>query len=639
MSVQVGIRSFDGREIPKKEIEFLLYGLEERGPDYSGTCASGHLAMGFRGFLIAPEDKQDQPLCGSSGVLVTFDGRLDRREDLARQVGLAETTTVSDAILILKAYDLYQKRSFELLMGEYAFVLWDEQRQSLFMVRSLCGTRPLLYVPTETQVVWSSELDDLILKSNFAPRVNHVYVARYLYFHPDVDDVPFNSIHTVPPGTYVEVGPSGDIKSPVATWHPESISTLQLPSDADYEQAWRKQVEDAVADRLRVVGPVFSELSGGLDSTALVFMADRVLAKRGQDPSSLITVSYTFETSEDSDESFFISIAEKARGYIGVHISEELQHITLGLDDITFTGFPATRHIFKSGHKIIGQAMRDCGARVLLSGFGGDEVFWSDATSTPELADLLCERRFAEVVSRSREWSQVSGVPFWRYLLTNAILPIARSGRLSLWSPDTDIPLDSLLADETRQLLRDPGRKLGLQVDAGIVLPSRRARAFSIRSAIATLSSGTFRNLDYICYSHPYSHQGLINFMLALSMSQVVRPGEGRSLMRRATRGILPERIRVRRSKSGPDEAFCRALSRERDVLADPSRLLVCQHGYVDHDKLQEAIREATLGRTERVGCLLNVLSVERWLRSLALIERRRLEFKRSFADTSPTFV
>lgn len=636
MSVQTGTMSFDSRNISRSEIEFLLHDLEERGPDYSGIYIAGPVGMGFRGALIAPEDKNDQPIFGGSGVVLTFDGRLDCRSEVVSRLCVPGAAAMSDAALVLLAYEQAGARCFDQLIGEYAFVLWDERRRSLFMVRSLCGTRPLLYVRANNQLLWSSEMDDLVLKSGIDLVVNEVFVARYMYFHPDLDEVPFKSLAAVPPGTYIEIGPRGKVSAPVALWHPEKIETLRLGSDAEYEEAWRQQLETAIADRLRTNRAVFSELSGGLDSTTMVFMADRILTKSGRNPATLTTVSYTYETSEDSDESFFISIAENARGYVGIHVPEETQNITLGLNDITFTGFPATRHIFKGAHKLIGHAMKHCGARVLLNGFGGDELFWSDATSTPELADLLRQRQFADLISTSRRWSQLSGIPLWRFLLMNAILPVARSSRLFGWIRETETPLDSLLTTRAKRDLRDPDRRLGLRIEAAVNLPSRRSRAFSVRSAIATLSSGVFRNMDGIYYSHPYSHQQLIDFMLALPMDQVVRPGESRSVMRRATRGILPDKIRVRRSKSGPDEAFCRAVAREQELLADTAGLLVCSDGYVDPNKLREVIREAALGRTEQVGCLLSVLSVERWLRSLRLVESRRSELKRSHAQAIP---
>ena len=631
MSVQAGIMSFDGRDIPRREIEFLLHGLEERGPDYSDIHVSGALAMGFRGLLIAPEDKKDQPLRSSSGVALTFDGRLDRRKDVAHRVGLSEATTVSDVTLVLMAYDQSGARCFEQLMGEFAFVLWDEQRRSLFMVRSLCGTRPLFYMHTNNYIVWSSEVDDLVVKSDVSPLVNDNYIFGLAYFQPDVDESPFTNFSVVPSGTYIEVAQAGRRKSPVSTWHPEKLSTLYLPSEADYEEAWRQQVALAIGDKLRLRTSVFSELSGGLDSSTIVMMADRVLSSAGRDPSMLTTVSSTYETSKNCDDTVFIVAVEEARTGKGTHLSESSLRITLGLNDIKFAGAPSMHHIFPGMYEAIVELMRAARCRVLFTGNGGDELFWSDPTSSPELADLLVQGRLACLISRARQWSQIGGMPLWKLLLTAAVGPITLGTRFARLG---SLQLPTLCPPNTAQWRRwvaRPGCKFGLRINDHVGLPSRRARVFSVLSYRALLSSGSLRECHGIYFSHPFSHRQLIDFMLSLPMDQIVRPGEGRSLMRRAMRGILPERIRLRKSKAGPDECFCRVLAREKDTIGDLAKLLICERGYTGAQSFAEAIREVSLGRIEQSGAVMQLLSVERWLRSLSMINSLRSTLKASF--------
>lgn len=623
MSVQTGIYAFRGRTVARQEIDFLLLGLEERAPDYYRVESCGPLALGFRGMLIAPEDKEDQPLRSTSGVAVTFDGRLDRRGELACRLGLPETTPESDAKLVLLAYERFGVTCFDRLIGEFAFALWDGQSKSLFFVRSLCGTRPLFYRLSSEQLVWSSELDDLVVKSGIEPKINDDYAIGWLFFHPDIDQSPFSNVTSVPSGSYVEVTHDGYVKPPMPIWHPERISTLHLGSDEEYQEAWRNQVELSITDRLRVRGPMFSELSGGLDSSTIVLIADRILEHTGRDKTKLTTVSYTYEMSENADETFFISIVEKARGQDGIHIPERTLAITLALDDITFTGFPDTTYNFPGMYTSVAELMKRSGARVLLNGLGGDELFCSDPTGSPELADLLIRCRFVSLFLKARKWSQVAGLPLWEVLFTSAVAPLTKQDYRFLRRSHSGA-LGSLLSPQAKGSLSRPGFRLGLRIHSEINLPSRRSRAFSIRSLRSILSTGTFRRIPGIFVTHPFSHQRLIDFTLSLPMDQIVRPGTNRSLMRRATRGMLPEKIRTRLSKAGPDEALCRALIREYGIIGDPAGLLVCQRGYVSADALSEAIQVASIGRMENTGSLLQVFSLERWLRSLNSIETRR---------------
>ena len=629
MSIQAGIRYFDGRAAFRSEIEFLLQGLEYLGPDYAHIHLSKSVAMGFGGLLISPEDGKDQPLMGRSGSVITFDGRLDNRDEVASRLGLIATTALSDATLALLSYERWGRNTFDLLKGEIACVVWDERSNSLFLFRSLCGTRPLFYVVTQNGIVWSSELDDLVVKSGIDPVVNDAYAIGYAYYQPDLDESPFQNVCTVPCGTYIEVKRAGEISTPVPIWRPERISTLRLRSDEEYEEAWRDQIETAITKKLRIKGPVFCELSGGLDSTTLVLLSDRVLRKIGRDVRELSTVSITFETSTTCDETYFIRLAETARGRAGIHIPESVQQPTFGLRDNTFTGAPNAHRFTPGRYQAIAQAMKGAGARVLLTGIGGDHLFWSDQGGSPELADFLVRGQFLSLMSQSREWSRVAAAPLWQILLSHAVSPVAVMSRFVRWLP-SDLAMFPWITTKARTWLVQPGRDQGMRVHERIELPSRRVRETMIRSFRALLSAGYFQGSQQIYFCHPYSSQDLIDFVLALPMNQLVRPGQDRSLMRRATRGILPEPIRTRRSKATINEAPCRVLEREQGEIGDTNMLEVCQRGYAEPGALANAMAGIALGRIDHSYAFLRLMNIEQWLRSLRTVEGRRRALRQS---------
>src|SRR6266700_2955167 len=620
MSVQTGVRHIDGQTAFRAEVAFLLDGTEEGGPDYAGIHISGTIGMGFRGFNIVPEDADDQPLTGSTGIAITFDGRLDNCEDLAHRLGLTARTTVSDTTLVLMAFEAMGPDCFELLAGEYACVLWNDPHKSLFLARSRCGTRPLFYTIHGKKITWSSELDHLVVKGGIDPVVNDTYAIGYLYYQPDMDESPFRNIAVVPSGNYVEVKASGEIRGPIPTWHPDRIEPIRLSSDADYEEAWRHQVERAVASRLRVKHPIFCELSGGLDSSTVALVADRVLEKTGRDRSMLTTVSCTYEKSRSCDETAFIRVIEQGRGIAGVHLTESSQQATVGLAEVEFTGVPNTSHCFPGRYRVTGQLMRQAGARVLLTGIGGDHLFWSDHTGSPELADLLRQGRWLAMIAQGRKWGQAAAMPLWQVLVASAIGPITVANRRLRWHP-ADMNLRRWITDMARRELTCPGRSQGLRIETSIQLPSLRVRVHTVRSLSALISAGYFHEYHGIYFSHPLAHQQLIDFVLALPMEQLARPGEDRSLMRRATRGLLPEKIRTRKSKGSIDEVFCRALERERPMIGPAENLEVCRREYAEPQALAEAISEVSLGRLDQSYALVRLFSLERWLRSLQSIQ------------------
>lgn len=625
MSVQTGICYFDGRKVSQREIAFLLQGLETRGPDFTGIKTSEHMGFGFSGLLITPEDQQNQPLTGNSGSVMTFDGRLDNRDELAGLIGVKPRTSVSDVSLVLEAYERLGASCFDRVIGEYACVVCDRRLESLFLVRSQCGTRPLFYTATPQRVVWSSELDDLVVKSEVEIVVNEHYAIGYLYYQPDIDESPFRGVAVVRPGTYVRITRDGAISPAVPIWHPDRIETLILNSDAEYEEACREQLKRAVASRLRARGSVFSEMSGGLDSSTVVLLADQVLNEELRDPGTLRTISCTYQRSSSCDETFFISMVEKARGREGIRVLEEDQRVSLGLDDITFTGVPNTHHCFPGRFATVAAAMERSASRVLLTGNGGDELFWSNYAGSPELADLLCDGHILGMFSEACRWSQDAGLPLWRVLLTNAIGPITIAHRPFGWHPAEANATNRVMTEEARRWFMGSGRILGLAVTLNLRPPSRLSRVHSMRTATATIAAGYFNEYHSIFFSHPYMHQQLVDFILSLPMNQIARPGQERSLMRRAMKGILPEKIRTRRSKGSVDETFCRTFAHDYRKIGNINSLEVVQRRYADPNRLLEAIRLGSLGRTEHAGILLRMLSMERWLRSLKAITSRRL--------------
>jgi asparagine synthase (glutamine-hydrolysing) len=637
MSIQAGIRNFDGRNVSSAEIEFLLQGYHHLCFDYSRISLSQSVGIGFLGTLLAPEDKEDQPLVASSGVRITLDGRLDNRRELYTTLGIPLAVELSDARLTLAAYEHFGKECFDRLQGEVAAVIWDRRINTLFLFRSLCGTRPLYYAQTRGSITWSSNLADLVLKSGVEPVINDAYAIGYAYYQPDIDESPFRNVVPVPCGTYVAVRDDGEFTTPVSVWHPEKLSTLRLRSDAEYEEAWKDQVRNAISLKLRARRPVFCELSGGLDSTTLVFGADQVLRGTGRSTSELTTVSITFETSTTCDETHFIRIAEATRGRTGVHISESALEATFGLKDSVFTGVPNANRFTPGRYASIARAMKNAGARVLLTGTGGDHLFWSNQNGSPELADLLAQWHLRTLISQGREWSRVARVPLWQMLLKHAIWPIGVMTPLAPWlMPDLE---DSRwLTQMARKFLVRKGRDQGMRLNKNIDLPSRRVREMMVRSLRALLSSGYFQEYDEIYFSHPYANGDLINFVLSLPMNQLVRPGQDRVLMRGATRGLLPEPIRTRRSKGTIDELPCRVLARELPEIGDPANLEVCQRGYADPKVLAKEMIGIAAGRTEHSYSFLRLMNVEQWLRSLRTIEARRHSLKEEAALSLVSF-
>src|SRR5688500_99374 len=130
----------------------MLDAVPYRGPDGSGVCVSGPVALGHAAFSVTPEDVLErrsggQPLTSpGSGCAIVADARLDNRDALRSALlplgtALPLPSLAGDAALILCAYEAWGEDAFARLLGDFAVAIWGPRRQRLVCARATCGQR------------------------------------------------------------------------------------------------------------------------------------------------------------------------------------------------------------------------------------------------------------------------------------------------------------------------------------------------------------------------------------------------------------------------------------------------------------------------------------------------------------------
>src|SRR2546423_129320 len=139
MSAIVGLYCRDGQPVDRASLDRMTESLAHRGPDAAGVWSNGPIGLGHRMLWTTPESLQEQlPLTSKNGdVIITADARIDNRDELLTALGLAAWSygEVSDSELILRAYQQWGEDSPKRLLGDFAFAIWDEGRQTLFCAR------------------------------------------------------------------------------------------------------------------------------------------------------------------------------------------------------------------------------------------------------------------------------------------------------------------------------------------------------------------------------------------------------------------------------------------------------------------------------------------------------------------------
>jgi asparagine synthase (glutamine-hydrolysing) len=618
MKLQLGTLHLDGRPAALAELSALLGEFADRPAETTGEIVDGPLLMAYRGDRITyEEDSETQPLYQPPYTL-TWDGRLDNREDFGMCFPTANLQSVSDPAVVLKAYQTFGESVFEKLIGEFALALWCERTRSLLFVRSACGTRPLYYVLDGNRLLWSSNFAHLVRVSRVDLTVNDQYVLQYLVTTPDIKQTPLAKVQAIPPNRIVHFK-NGQMQCGSELWNPIHILPLRYRTDAEYEEHCREKIKEAVRVRLRSKYPIFSELSGGLDSSTVVLVADQILRSRNESPHNLQTVSCVYEESKSADERSFIRAVAEHREIETHLIHEKEQRITLGLDDPEFTGLPTTLHCFPGRYEVFSTIMQQSNARVLLTGKGGDHLFWSAPQGAPLVADQLLRINLIGAHRECHTWSKAATVPYYTFL-THSVLPAA----IGSLFPEKHLGEPPELPAWVHPKYRVTIAGLAAEFDGYTnwrTAPSRRAQAFVVGLMFRMFGSGFGEEYPQIYISHPYSHRPLIEFCLSVPLSQHLRNGATRSLMRRAMQDLLPTKTAKRVSKGLVDECVIRALAREQVTVADLTNWQVCRHGYVVQSYLTEALRVARMGMVHLFGPMIRLFSLERWLRSLDRVD------------------
>ena len=257
---------------------------------------------------------------------------------------------------------------------------------------------------------------------------------------------------------------------------------------------------------------------------------------------------------------------------------------------------------------------------VVLTGVGGDGVLIGDSPEPHFLADHLQRLNLPALWSELRRWQQQSpqqrSLTYWfsrnvarplvDYLRGRSIRNTASPQGLPPWIR-RDYARQSRLADRGRSRRSTKCRRVGEQAHWEILW---NIGLFSGAGREQYPTSFEYRN--------PLLDRRLVEFMFSVPWHEKLDPDEDRTLQRRALRGILPEKIRTRRGKLGPQQAFFEGLREARswiDLLTTRPRIV--ERGYVDKLKWREAVSLARFGQTHSMRHFLASAMLEIWLQQL----------------------
>jgi asparagine synthase (glutamine-hydrolysing) len=558
--------------------------LAHRPVDAKGQWIKGSIGLSHRAFFTTPESAgEQQPMHDQDRRLaVTFDGRIDNREELLKSLRLPPTC--SDADIVLSAYAKWRDDCPIHLIGDFAFALWDEVNQELFCARDFPGIRPFYYCCDGNRFVCSTELHQILQLQDFDCEINEGMVGEFLTGTVyDCQETLYRHILRLAPGHCMRIGST--YQSTRRYWDGHDIKPLIYDNDDQYVEHVLTTLNEAVRCRLRGLTTVGVYLSGGLDSSALAAIA------HNQDI-DLRAFTFQFPNHPDCDESKYCHEMSK-------FLSIPLTTLVPGAVGPSIYGAQARQ--YRDLPDYPGGTMRDVlheaaaaqGIRVVLTGNGGDECF---SRAGNLWVEWLHAGRFSKFLNDFRREFSFKSVNLF---LRQGIWPLMplRIRRLKHRLSGASLADDGLMPDFIARVKL--GRRIGLRFEAprhwspaNRLLYQRFVSGYCPHAYEYDERAAARFGIEE---RHPFLDRRMIELALSLPEDQRIRMGIDRYIQRYALRGLLPEKIRQRQDKADFSHVYVEALKQCFGKAQDFRDFSIVRNGWVDPIIAKDML-ESTMG-------------------------------------------
>lgn len=620
MSLIYGVVYLDGRTVYPVLGENMLVNIGKYKLDKARylNLSQGVLCCGMQ--YITPESVWEELPCtdNENSLTLTADAIIDNRIELFDLLGIPVTsrTRITDSELILLAYRKWREECPRYLVGDYAFVIWDDKEKVLFGARDHVGKRTFYYHKSDNCFAFCTTIKP-ILDLNICSRdLNDYWIADYLSLsslqhEADCSKTVYLHVQQLMPGHWLKIDKNG--MKVMCYWKPECKPELILKSNSEYEEAFLDVYSEAVNCRLRSAGSVGIMLSGGLDSASVAVLAARKLKETNQQ-----LYAYSFVPFPEYKDWLPSHLAANEKEYIK-EITNQYSNITVSFCDYRdvdpLSNIDELLSMLEHPYKIAAnlywinkmqEQIFNSGCRVVLDGQHGNCTV-SAGDLAEYLLALLRNGRFIRLAREIEGCSKLHHISslrvlkyFVKYIIPDNIISVyhqlskrndqgvcendlimvnpdyakkhnsaQRLKQYELW-PYYKHKLDMY---DIRKQMNDP---LGLSHVGGI------ETKLSLQHGIAKRD--------------PTRDKRVIEFCMKLPIDQFVNNGQERSIIRRSLKGILPDKIRLNYYQRGRQSAdYVQRVQKEWPDIEKELRLYASNAligKYLDTSKLAETIKK-----------------------------------------------
>ncbi|HLP36114.1 asparagine synthase (glutamine-hydrolyzing) [Lacibacter sp.] len=563
-----GIIRFKDQPVDASEIRSLTDVIAHRGPDGEGCWISSSQTVGLghrRLSILDLSDSGSQPMhYADGGLTVVFNGEIfnfaELREEL-KQKGY-QFRSDSDTEVLLAAYHAWGKACLDRFNGFWAFALWDEQKQELWLARDRFGIKPLYYLMQPgKQLVFGSETIQFNYIRDFQREADAGLVSYTIgncWGLEGLGKTIFRGIEQVRPGHYLTITTKGEIN--VRHWWATADHLVSVPDSYDQQvEQFREIFEDAVKLRLRSDVNIASALSGGLDSSS-VFAGIHHLVTGQKDlyrlPKEWQRAFVAVFPGTEQDERVYAEAVLAHTGGQAVFVDTNTGN---DLPERVISSIRSYDTIYSTPLFILDGvygAMKKHGITVSMDGHGVDEMMYGYAHNVSHALQIEQSKQYTEYANDIRQtWlnmlqpaerkRQLNALRFSNRLSgfmkrkLNGILPgSSQSQSASNWFNQELLSGINLL--EPAAPLSFSGAEADLY---------RTFHYSTLPTILRNFDRGAMRNSIEI--RMPFLDYRLVSYVFSLPMQSKLGGGFTKRILRDSMRGILPESVRTRKLKIG----------------------------------------------------------------------------------------
>ena len=524
------------KRIEKDIIEPMTDTIIHRGPDGFGYYYGEKFVFGHRRLSIVDlSDAGHQPMQYLNRYVITFNGEvynhLELRIELEKNGYVFQSHT--DTEVIMASYDFWGVDCLNKFNGMWAFVIHDRLKDKYFMSRDSFGKKPFYYYKDQEKFIFGSEIKVILAHPDVESKPNLKFLDSYVQNGAKeyIKETAFENIFRFDFSSYFE-GSLEDVFENFEQnkfWEIKpnlSHEKFDEEKAKEYAKQYYELLEDAVRIRLRADVKVGSALSGGLDSSSIVYLVNKLLKEQGKEElQETFSSVYKSDGTQDCDESYFIDIMALKLGVHSNQIEPKEDEIPSQIEKMIWhLENPPDNSLMSSWHTFKLVASTD--VKVTLDGQGADEQLGG---YLPYLLNYISSLSIVDMFSQAKKCLQIPNSS--KYVFVGLCLGLYR---VLFGEKFLKFTIKNIFK---RDFETNLDKKLGIDTMGSLITlihyADHTSMAFSIESRM------------------PFMDYRLVEFLASVPACYKMRDGWTKYLARLAFDGKLPDEINWRKDKMG----------------------------------------------------------------------------------------